>query len=302
VPRRPELSEVDGLSIGATALADYALCARRFELVHVLGFDEPSPLGLTAIDPSDDDPRSLGSAAHRVLELWPLETWGVPTDPGAVLNALVREGVAPGDAASELAAGVARFLSGAFAGRARGARRVVRELELATLFDRTEAPSLPSKPKRGKARERENVRQLSLFAPEPAELPASGSASGVLLKTTLDLLIEHDDGSFDIVDYKRSKGRFRDRHALQLSAYRSAVAQHFRASQVRTGLVHLLGGDGEPLWVEPVAFDVTRLAQSLGRARWEEHFPPVQKSACERIGCGFVGTCHGERERVGGIL
>ncbi len=76
VPRRPELSEVAGLSIGATALADYALCARRFELVHVLGFDEPSPLGLTAVDPSDDDPRSLGSAAHRVLELWPLETWG----------------------------------------------------------------------------------------------------------------------------------------------------------------------------------------------------------------------------------
>jgi ATP-dependent helicase/nuclease subunit A len=301
VPHRPELSEVTELSIGATALADYALCARRFELVHVLGFDEPSPLGLTAIDPSDDDPRSLGSAAHRVLEIWPLERWGEPTPHDQVLNALVREGVAAGDAANELAAGVARFLSGAFAGRARGARRVLRELELATLFDRAISAPQPSKPRRGKVRERANPLQLTLFAPGPAEPTTGAGAHGVLLKTTLDLLVEHEDGSFDVVDYKRSKGRFRDRHALQLSAYRSAVAQHFRATEVKTGLVHLLGGDGEPHWVDPVPFDVARLAQSLGRARWEEHFPPVQKSACERIGCGFVGTCHGERERVGGF-
>ena len=52
VPRRPEHSEITELSIGATALADYSLCARRFELVHVLGFDEPSPLGLTAVGPA----------------------------------------------------------------------------------------------------------------------------------------------------------------------------------------------------------------------------------------------------------
>jgi hypothetical protein len=210
----------------------------------------------------------------------------------------VREGVAPGDAANELAAGIARFLSGSFARSARGARRVVRELEHATLF--TRAIAAPEKPKR-RGRERKNPLQLTLFAPAPAEAPSDDRAHGVLLKTTLDLLVEHQDGSFDVVDYKRSKGRFRDRHALQLSAYRSAVSEHFRATEVRIGLVHLLGGDGEPHWVDPVPFDVARLAQSLGRARWEEHFPPVQKSACERIGCGFVGTCHGERDRVGGF-
>lgn len=299
VPVRPELPRQSELSIGATALADYALCARRFELVHVLGFDEPSPLGLVAVDPADDDPRSLGSAAHRVLESWPLERWGEPTDVEAVLGALYREGVAPGDSATELAAGIARFLSGSFAARARGAKRVLRELELATRF--TQAITWPMSKRPRKGARRDNPFQLSLFSAEPAELDSNSQRSSVLLKTTLDLLVEHHDGSFDVIDYKRSKGRFRDRHALQLSAYRSAVTQHFQATEVRTGLVHLLDGDGEPHWVDPVPFDVPRLAQTLGRDRWQERFLPVQKPHCERIGCGFVGTCHGERARVGGF-
>ena len=259
----------------------------------MLGFDEPSPLGAHAGEATDDDPRSLGSAAHRVLERWPLERWGEPTSTKEMLSELAREGVSPGPAAEELGAGIAAFLSGAFARKAKGARRVHRELELATLFER---PRALAPAKRAPRARRDNPLQLALFAePQPTSLDTGARASKVLLKTTLDLMIEHQDGSIDIVDYKRSKGRFGARHALQLSAYRSAVSQHFRVETVRTGLVHLLGGDGEPHWLEPVPFDVAGVADSLARSRWEERFPPIPKNGCERIGCGFVGTCHGER-------
>jgi hypothetical protein len=117
----------------------------------------------------------------------------------------------------------------------------------------------------------------------------------VLVKTTLDLLVEHDDGSIDIVDYKRSKGRFDQRYAMQLSAYKAAVLRHYPATAVRTGLVHLLGQDPEPVWSEPVPLDVTTLANELVRARWDERFLPVAKPRCEAIGCGFIATCHRSR-------
>ncbi len=283
-PRRPAEASVSALTLAATALGDFALCPRRFELVHVLGLDEPALSGGPALEAAGDDPRTLGSAAHRLLERWPLERWGEVTSEELVLRELEREGLEPTPAAHELAQGLARFLAGAFAGRVQRARRVERELELSTLFE------LAPPPDAGRARRgAPNPLQLDLFA---APSPASRAGTRVLLKTTLDLLVEHADGSIDIVDYKRSKGRFGERYSLQLSAYKAAVTRHYSATAVRTGLVHLLGQDPEPVWSEPAPLDVTALTKELCRARWDERFLPVEKPRCEAIGCGFVTTCH----------
>ncbi|HEV8246362.1 MAG TPA: PD-(D/E)XK nuclease family protein, partial [Polyangiaceae bacterium] len=292
-PHRPQQAAVSTLAVGATALADFALCERRFELIHVLGLDEPALAGSANFEPASDDPRSLGSAAHRLLERWPLERWGQPTRADLLIAELEQEGLSAASASTlELAAGVARFLSGPFAAQVRGARRVYRELELSTLF--RVAPNLAARTlaRSGKRTRRasENPSQLDLFASTPDEAAPDGMR--VLLKTTLDLLVEHDDGSFDIVDYKRSTGRFAERYALQLAAYRSAVERHYRASRVRTGLVHLLAESPEPTWAEPVGLDVARLATELSSARWAERFLAVEKPRCQRVGCGFIATCH----------
>ncbi|HVJ20642.1 MAG TPA: 3'-5' exonuclease, partial [Polyangiaceae bacterium] len=284
-PRRPTEVRVTALPLAATALGDFALCQRRFELIHVLGLDEPALSGGPALEATTDDPRTLGSVAHRLLERWPLERWGLSTSADDVRSELESEGLERSPATEELAGGLARFLSGAFAARVRRARRVERELELSTLFELAPATSEQRTPRRRAP----NPHQLELFSPPRA---ATEAGTRVLLKTTLDLLVEHDDGSLDIIDYKRSKGRFGERYFLQLSAYKAAVSRHYSAKAVRTGLVHLLGEDAEPHWYEPAALDVTTLATELARARWEERFLPVEKPRCERIGCGFVTTCH----------
>jgi ATP-dependent helicase/nuclease subunit A len=294
-PRRPQQARVTALPVAATALGDFALCQRRFELIHVLGLDEPALSGSAPVEATSDDPRTLGSAAHRLLERWPLQRWGESTSVEAVSHVLGEDGLDPGSPATlDLAAGLARFLSGAFAAQVRGARRVERELELATIFELGGAPAASARRRRAPP----NPLQLDLFAGSASTpLTADGPSARVLLKTTLDLLVEHEDGSIDIVDYKRSKGRFGERYFLQLSAYRSAVARHYAATRVRTGLVHLQDESPEPIWSEPSAFDVAALAAELTRARWEERFEPVEKPRCERIGCGFVSTCHRAKAR-----
>ncbi len=290
-PRRPLEQRVSALAVGATALADFSLCPRRFELIHVLGLDEPSLGNGQHAPPGSDDPRSLGSAAHRVLQRWPLERWGLPTEPATLGLELEREGLDPeASGTRELAAGIARFLSGEFARSVRGAERVERELELTALF-RATTRAHPER-RASRTRRSSDPRQLALFAAsaEPAASPAPGTQ--VLLKATLDLLVVHQGGGLDIIDYKRSSGRFGERYALQLAAYRSAVAQHFGATSVRTGLVHLLGESGEPSFLEPPACDVARLGAELSSARWQEQFAAVEKPRCQRIGCGFIATCH----------
>ena len=61
---------------------------------------------------------------------------------------------------------------------------------------------------RGKSSRRTAPGQLELFAlrprttaPDPALMDAT-----VVLKATLDLVIERADGSIDVIDYKRSRG------------------------------------------------------------------------------------------------
>ncbi|HKO51036.1 MAG TPA: UvrD-helicase domain-containing protein, partial [Polyangiaceae bacterium] len=65
-PARPPRPRVTLATIGVTALSDFAICARRFELAHLFSIAEPRA-GARVAAPSAEDPRALGSAAHRVL-------------------------------------------------------------------------------------------------------------------------------------------------------------------------------------------------------------------------------------------
>ncbi|HEY0463353.1 MAG TPA: PD-(D/E)XK nuclease family protein, partial [Polyangiaceae bacterium] len=298
-PARPPRPRVTLATIGVTALSDFAICARRFELCHLFSIAEPRA-GARVTTPSSDDPRALGSAAHRVLEAFPSERWGTSVEPAEILQALAREGLAEDAEASEgTARGIAQFLAGSYARSVReDGSRIRRELSLGIPF--RNLPPEPSSPPASEARARgrraaPSPAQLELFALRPrtdAPDPELLSAT-VVLKATLDLVIERADGSIDVIDYKRSRGGDEDRYSFQLAAYREAARRHFGVDRIRTGLVHLLAADNEPDWQTPPAFDFFELGTRLIEARFHDLWPAIAEPACRKAQCGFVSACHG---------
>ena len=295
-PVRPARPRVSLATIGVTALSDFAICARRFELAHLFQIAEPR-LGPGVAAQNREDPRRLGSAAHQVLEAFPSERWGTPVPTAEILEALAREGLDP-DAESSVgtARGIASFLAGPFARSVRDdGSRIVREVSLGIPF---RAEAKPEGPKEGARRSRARPvlpGQLELFALRPrttAPDPELLSAT-VVLKATLDLVIERADGSIDVIDYKRSRGGDEDRYSFQLAAYREAVQKHYGNVSVRTGLVHLLGENNEPDWQTPARFDFFELGTRLIEARFHDVWPAVAEPACRKAQCGFVSACHG---------
>jgi hypothetical protein len=170
-------------------------------------------------------------------------------------------------------AGLARFLGGSYAARVRrDAVRVERELSLTVTL------SGPVRPESGGP-------QLELFAKRRA-VP-------LVVKATLDLLVELADGSMQVVDYKRTRGGGGDhlRYGPQLSLYRSVVERHFgKVPQV--GLLHLLGDAAEPEWLAPEAADPAKIASAFLAARADDVWPAVQEPVCRAVHCGFVNSCH----------
>jgi ATP-dependent helicase/nuclease subunit A len=268
---RPEASAV---VLGVTALADFRICPRRFSLLHLHGLAEPrrGSASTTPHEP-DADPRLAGIAAHHVLEHFPLESWGEPPDPAALAAALEAAGLAASSATGQKTlAGLTRFLSGAYAATVRReAVRVEREVALSVVLS-------------GPARARSSP-QLELF----------GSAGGppLVVKATLDLLVELEDGSLHVIDYKRTRGGERDRHryADQLSLYRSVVKQRFGKTP-RVGLLHLLGDAAEPEWLEPPEADPSAIASGFVAARARDSWSPAPERVCRRVECGFIGSCY----------
>jgi ATP-dependent helicase/nuclease subunit A len=295
-PNRPARPRVTLATIGVTALSDFAICARRFELAHLWSLAEPRA-GARVATASGEDPRALGSAAHRVLEEFPSERWGTAVDAAEILTALAREGLQPDAESSEgTAHGIARFLAGPYARSVReDGSRIRRELSLGIPF--RSAPAQVSLPPVRSARTRGPrvaPGQLELFAlrprtnaPDPELLTAT-----VVLKATLDLVIERADGGIDVIDYKRSRGGDADRYSFQLAAYRSAAQHHFGVDRVRTGLVHLLGENNEPDWQTPPEFDFFELGTRLIEARFHDSWPGISEPACRKAQCGFVSACH----------
>ncbi|MGC4091427.1 MAG: UvrD-helicase domain-containing protein [Polyangiaceae bacterium] len=279
VPDSPARAPWQGAAIGVTALTDYALCARRFQLLHVVGLTEFNAGGAERSDQDSDGARALGSAAHQVLENYPLESFGEPAQTSAILEALAAAGLdVEARGSQETAEGIARFVGGDYARELkRKARRVQRELELTLVIDE----NTHARP----------ARQLDLF-----RTPNAHHRS--VLRATLDLLVERKDGSIDVIDYKRSRGADPARYALQLYAYRLAVEQRFGARRVRTGLVNLLAPSAEPVWVDTGSGrDLAELMSLLAESRYRAHYPPIPKPRCVAARCGFVGACHPNSRR-----
>jgi ATP-dependent helicase/nuclease subunit A len=296
-PDRPARPRVTLATIGVTALSDFAICARRFELNHLFNISEPR-LGPAAAPPSREDPRALGSAAHRVLESFPSERWGTPVDPLEIVRELTREGLDPNsDSSLATARGIAKFLEGPYARSVReDGSRIQRELSLGIPFRRPAPAALEADaPSVSKGRGRRVAPgQLELFAlrprttaPDPALMDAT-----VVLKAALDLVIERADGSIDVIDYKRSRGGDEERYAFQLAAYREAARRNFGKERIRTGLVHLLGENNEPDWQAPPSFDFFELGTRLVEARFHDQWPGIAEPACRKAQCGFVTACH----------
>ncbi|MFZ5894034.1 MAG: UvrD-helicase domain-containing protein [Myxococcota bacterium] len=274
VPQRPLRAPWQGAAIGVTALSDYALCARRFQLLHVIGLSEFGNAGGERGDEASDNARTLGSAAHQVLETFPLERFGESANEQEILELLSATGLdRDAESTRETANGVRRFLSSAYAREIReSASHVHRELEMTLVID--------------ESRRKRPVRQLELFHTPNAQHRS-------VLRATLDLVVERADGSIDVIDYKRSRGGDPTRYSLQLFAYRLAVQQRFGDRPLRTGLVNLLATSAEPIWVaEEPQRDLAELMALLAESRYRAHYPPIQRTRCVAARCGFVSACH----------
>jgi ATP-dependent helicase/nuclease subunit A len=247
-----------------TQLADAAMCARRYQLLHELRLEERPDPEHPLSDPLGDEPGSpataLGTLAHRLLELVPLEL-----DAGQRRSELERlltlEGEDPAAHAEVLDAGCA-FLDSPLGRRMAAA-------------------------KRGRL-QREQPFTLRLSRPPVQEL---------LVRGQIDALLVDEDVT--VVDYKLSQARDTARYAAQLDAY--ALAAHELLSEapraVRTGVV-FLRSKGAP-FVErvPAAPEETRTrlldaAQAIADGRRTSVWPKIESALCLEIGCGFLRRCH----------
>jgi ATP-dependent exoDNAse (exonuclease V) beta subunit len=257
-------------------------------LIELQGLPEPRRAASPQAGATDADPRLAGIAAHHVLELWPLERWGEPPDLAALGQLLERAGVpAASSVGQQTLAGLARFLGGSYAARVkRDAVRVQRELELTVTL--RGAPTPPKKPA-GK----QNPAQLELFAAPAPSRAAPEAEPALVVKATLDLLVELRDGSLHVIDYKRSRGGddARARYGPQLALYRSVVEQTF-GKIPRVGLINLMGDSDEPEWLSPQALDPAALAREFLAARSRDAWSSVAEPRCRAVRCGFVTSCH----------
>jgi ATP-dependent helicase/nuclease subunit A len=286
-PERAEPSST-AIVLGVTALADFRICPRRFNLLQLHGLSEPRRGGTSEPSDADADPRLAGIAAHHVLETWPLERWGEPADVAELTRALERGGLpAATPTGQKTLQGLGRFLSGSYAGMLRReAVRIEREVSLTvTLHGRVAAPAKRAKP--------QNPAQLELFAASPPAAPSAAGGTGLVVKATLDLLVELKDGSLHVIDYKRTRGGVSDesRYAAQLSLYRAVVEQQL-GKNPRVGLLHLLGDADEPHWLTPDALEPAALARAFLAARAHDVWPHVPEPTCRGVRCGFVSSCH----------
>ncbi len=268
VPRPSFVPAWRHLSIAPTALADFSHCARRFELVHLLGLPEhvrgARAVGAIRIA-STLDARTQGTLAHAVLERVDASAFGGHDAEAAASRALVAEGV-PVEHSSHalIVARVARFLGSSYA--------------------------------QSIARVGAEVRR------EVAFVLSQGDAEGrqVVLRGSVDLVVAWPDGAVDVVDYKSARRGADEAYAFQLDVYARAMREMFPSSaRLRAGLIYLggEGATGDPMWrILPdervVAARLASLGDRLVRARWEDTFPRVPLDRCASIHCGFIGRCH----------
>jgi ATP-dependent helicase/nuclease subunit A len=287
---RPPIAPVEEVAIAATALGLFRDCPRRFRLRHLLGIEEPASAGQLDLfaaaaapepivdlpPPRADDPaeapRVLDRAAHRALARWPAAAWGQPTDPVAMAARLGAEGLPVADAETvRLAQALARFLAGPYAVAAAGAAIRGAEAFVATA-------AMSGRPPRR-----------------------------LLLHGTADVRVAWPDGRIDVIEVRA--GRPREglaKEAFALRAAALATARSHPEARVRAGIL-FLGGAAEPVFLrgsgpegsldeaEMARFetDLGTIAGRYAEARYDDRWEATPVATCRKLGCGFVGSCHG---------
>lgn len=266
-PRPPRTLEI---SIAPTALQDFHHCARRFELVHLVGLPEPTPAALGRFRADGEgatSARAEGDALHATLERVDLEALAAEDAAAHARRALAAvDAYVDEDAEARVLHAATRFLRTDYA-------RAVREAGAEVL--------------------REHAFVLEVRS---AELT-------VTLRGAMDLVVRWPNGDVDVVDYKRSRSNDTRPHALQLDVYALYWLTNGGGARVRAGAV-FLGGDApaEPRFRPAVTRSkaeahIVELGTSLLQARTARAFPRAPAKTCHAIGCGYFSLCHPRTER-----
>jgi len=304
-----------GSTVVTTALAEFAFCARRFRLLHVVGLPEHAPRARPLasvvdasellVSPEPDGPETQEPELEVMPEQSsesepPLPVGPLPSDPRAqgVLAHLALERVsyasAVGEGAVEYAESFLRA-QGYDPADPVGAKVVARIVR----FLRSPYARSLAEPRVRLERER----------PFVVELP-----SGVALRGTIDLVTVRplaDRTRIEVVDYKSGTGGpAAVRHyELQLRAYAAACVRGAIGGlppgpiEVVAGIVFLGGGSGEPIWLDDrLGLDsptnvahIDQVARRLLDARARGQWPGIDRPACLSVRCGFFPLCHPER-------
>lgn len=256
-----------------TALQDFRHCARRFELVHLVGLPEPTPRALgrfRADGTAAPNARVEGEALHRVLERIDLGAMG---GTGGAEHARHALALGPSlDAAAEerVVTGATRFLESEYARSTCKAKEIWRERAFVVTLESSE---------------------LTLT-----------------LRGAMDLVVVWPSGEVDVVDYKSARGPDLRPHALQLDVYAYAAQVQLGASNVRAGAI-FLGSDGaEPRFRPPITraaleAELLDLAGRVVAARTSNRpsdvlpYARAAPKTCHAIGCGYFSLCHPAREK-----
>jgi ATP-dependent helicase/nuclease subunit A len=281
------------LAIATTPLGVFAGCPRRFRFRFQLGLEEPvdsGQLGLFEADPErhtpkvvafegdgeQADPRALGRAAHRYLELLPQAAFGSEQPPESIAKFLAREGVPEQDGA-ELTLLLQALVRSPYGQNLHAMKALYREYELASVIE-----------------------------------PELGDGPRLTLRGTVDLCAETDDG-LDIIDYKIAKPPTSlEAYTFQLRCYVTMARATFPSKPIRAGLLFLdrslideQGQLAPPRWVvegsegdETFRRELAQLAQRLADFRGDDEWPGRELADCRKLHCGFVTACH--RNQSGG--
>ncbi|MGV3619239.1 MAG: UvrD-helicase domain-containing protein, partial [Archangium sp.] len=256
--RAPKPLTTRELLVPVTQLQDFVSCPRLFHLAHQIGLAEPKlPMVELEALPEGRSTRERGTAAHRLLELTPLEAVGT-SRLRAELESIRRAQGLDGYDVVEL---VETFWNTPFA-REFAARplRTHRELPFAIRVAGT-----PDLVLRG---------QIDLVLERDDELLV------IDYKTSLrqaDPLLPH---RLQLNCYALAASRF-----------------FGAAKPIRTAVIFLRDASLEPVFSEPVdlaaltqplLLATAQLAESQRDARW----PGRPRDVCVSLGCGHIGRCH----------
>ncbi len=252
-------------TLPVTQLQDFVLCPRRYRFAHLVGLAErPVAFQWSPDDEQTDepsmDPKARGIAAHKLLELTPLEAVGTPRLRDALVELARTEGL---QASADVLGWVEAFWNTGFGRqlRAAGPGRVHRELPFMLKLE-------------------------------------DGEGFGLMLRGQIDLLVDGADGTAQVVDYKTSKRPAEGLapYAFQLGCYALAAAKFLvGGAKVETGISFLRERDPSPqfLTVAPgLEAQLARQARALVRAQLDGRWEGRERPQCESLGCGYVYRCH----------